>query len=103
MKEQLWFVVKTFITTLLMVMVLQVRIGQNTVEQHVMRLYYTSAISVPIQDAVDGGVKAIHTGWKSVLNFVKLKDHTGKSRWPFHVERHPKALEKQQVEESEEN
>jgi len=101
-REQLWFVFKTFITTILMVMVLQVRLGQNTVEQHVMRLYYTSAISVPIQQAVDGGVRAIHVGWKSTLNFISLKDRAGKSRWPFHIERHPKALEKQE-NESEEN
>lgn len=102
MKEQLWFTLKTFIATILMVLVLQVRIGQSRIEDHVMRLYYTSAIAEPVQSVVDGGVRAIHTGWKSALSFMSFKDKAGKSRWPFHLERHPRALEKQQAE-SEEN
>lgn len=98
MREQLWFTLKTLIATLLMVTVLQVRIGQSKIEDHVLRFYYTSAIAAPIQQVVDGGVRAIHTGWNKAVSAVSLKDKAGKSRWPFQFERHPKALEKQQVE-----
>ena len=100
MREQLWFAFKTLVTTILMVMVLQTRVGQTTVEQHLLGLYYSTALVVPVQQAVDGGVQAIHTGWKTVLHYLSLKDKTGKSRWSLNFERHPKALE-QKSEDSE--
>lgn len=105
MKEQLWFVIKTLITTLLMVMVLQTRVGQSTMEQHLLGFYYSSSLVVPVQEAVDGGVRAIRVGWKSVVHLISLKDKTGKSRWPINFERHPKALEKSstELEQSEEH
>ncbi len=104
MKEQIWFVIKTLITTLLMVMVMQTRVGQSTIEQHLLGFYYSSSLAVPVQEAVDGGVRAIRVGWQKTLHFISLKDKTGKSRWPINFERHPKALEKSstQTEMSEE-
>ena len=66
----LFFVLKTFIGTFLLVVLLQVKVGQETIEYHVMNWIHDSPMTEPIQEAARGGVVAFRELWKKLTSGI---------------------------------
>lgn len=62
------FFIKTLIVTFLIVAVLQVHVGQDSLEDHASRFIRTSPLVAPIQAAAESGARAVRqtTKWISV-------------------------------------
>ncbi|MDC0980310.1 hypothetical protein OAQ84_01100 [Bdellovibrionales bacterium] len=66
----LYFLIKTLIGTFVVVVLLQIKIGEGTVERHVMGWIHQSEMTAPIQEAAHGGVIAIRELWKKIVSGV---------------------------------
>jgi ABC-type molybdate transport system substrate-binding protein len=64
------FVIKSLIMTIVVIVCLQIRVGQQTVEGHAMNWIHNSAISQHLQDVAEGAVKLAVEGKKAVVEFI---------------------------------
>lgn len=72
------FVAKTLAVTLVLVVLLQIRIGETTLEQKAMFFIHDSPIVEPLREVADGSVRAIRNGFRGFLDQLGQK---GKSLW----------------------
>ncbi len=63
---EVMFVIKSLIVTVVLIVCLQIRVGQRTVEGHAMSWIHHSSISQHLQDVAEGAVKVANKG-KSVI------------------------------------
>jgi hypothetical protein len=68
--EDVMFVVKCLIVTMVVVVCLQIRIGAHTVEGHVMSWVHRSPISQTLQDVAEGAVKVAQKSQAAVSNLI---------------------------------
>lgn len=61
--SEFFFVVKTMLFSFLLLMVLQMKVGSSTVEQHSERWIYESRVGNEIQAVASGAVRAGYDGW----------------------------------------
>jgi hypothetical protein len=57
--EELKFVMKSLVFTMLLVMLMQIRVGQSTIETHTFRWLRQSTVSQYIQSAAAGGAMGL--------------------------------------------
>lgn len=62
----LFFLIKTLIGTFVIVVLLQIKVGNSTVEHYVMDWIHNSEMAEPIQEAAHGGVVFIRESWKKL-------------------------------------
>ncbi len=60
--SEFFFFVKSLVLTLVMVLVMQIQVGERTLESHAMGWVQTSALVAPIQSAAHGGAKMLRDG-----------------------------------------
>tara|TARA_B100000749_G_scaffold280893_1_gene280413 strand:+ start:14237 stop:14719 length:483 start_codon:yes stop_codon:yes gene_type:complete len=58
------FFIKTIVMTLVVVVLLQVKIGEFTLEQRATQWARQSSVAKPIQDVAHGGLLALRDGWR---------------------------------------
>ncbi|MBT4760467.1 MAG: hypothetical protein HOO06_02110 [Bdellovibrionaceae bacterium] len=68
-----FFIIRTFIITFIVVMVLQIRIGDNTLEERAVVYMQTSQAMKPVHEVVHGGVLAIKGGFKNFMGLFQSK------------------------------
>jgi hypothetical protein len=68
--EDVMFVVKCFIVTAVIIVAMQIRVGHQTAESHVMSWLHNSTVSHTLQDVAEGAVKAGKSGKDAVMNLV---------------------------------
>lgn len=64
------FFIKMIIMTSFFILFLQIKIGDNTLEQKVKVAITQSAAVEPLQEVAKGGVKAIEQGWQFITKTV---------------------------------
>ena len=64
------FVLKSLVVTCLLVVVLQVRFGNATLEDHTMSLLTESAVIQPLNGIAHNAVVATRNGWNSFLRMI---------------------------------
>ena len=52
--------------TFLFILLLQIKVGENTLEMHAMNWVHTSPIIEPLQDVSEGAIKALRSAWRAV-------------------------------------
>ncbi|MBX3020623.1 MAG: hypothetical protein KF799_03010 [Bdellovibrionales bacterium] len=57
--SEFFYVIKLFLLTLVIVLVMQIQIGERTFESHAMSWLHTSALVAPLNMAATGGAKMI--------------------------------------------
>lgn len=97
--SELLFVIKTFLFTVVLVMMMQIKIGDNTLEQQSHSLIQKSAITSWLQEAAAGGVVLIQKGASQVSQFMSEKFGKGREevkkaggRLKFEFERSKEAM-----------
>ena len=89
------FVVKTLVISLLVVTLLQVHIGGNTLEQHMVGIASHSVIITPIEGVVEAVAVSMHRSWDHMTNYVKSRAFRPGSREnQLKLERHPDVIKK---------
>ncbi|MCB0408057.1 MAG: hypothetical protein KDD34_07635 [Bdellovibrionales bacterium] len=84
---------KSIAVTILIVLLLQIKIGNDTVEDQAVFWFRSSSIVQPIQTVVDGGVKLIRNTLSGVANlfhfkiFQKVNERAGNRDLNFKIER----------------
>ena len=79
------FFVKTFCLTVVIVVLMQIRIGSNSIENHVMGAVQSSMITAPLNSVAHGGAKLIRDVTQSISSRVtggkhkKEEDHSSPS------------------------
>ena len=62
------FVVKTFIFTLILVVIMQIKIGGFTIEEHSLDWLHESSVVRELQEVAQGAIRASKSGYKTVSN-----------------------------------
>jgi hypothetical protein len=57
--SEITFFLKTFVLTVAVVLVMQIQVGESSLESHTMSWVQTSAIVAPINAAAEGGAKVV--------------------------------------------
>lgn len=99
--RELFFFVKSLILTVIVVMLMQIEVGDNTVEQKAMMWIESSPIVSPLREAAEGGAKLVRQGWKQVAGAFdkvlsdgfKRENLSGSRDVRFRLERSKKVLE----------
>jgi hypothetical protein len=68
--ESISFFFKSFLLAFVAIILMQVQVGGDTIENHILDFVHGSSIAHPIQLVADGGAKAIRTGWNYVSGWV---------------------------------
>ncbi|MCB0389918.1 MAG: hypothetical protein KDD58_01450 [Bdellovibrionales bacterium] len=71
--SELLFIVKSFVLTILIVIFMQVKVGETTIEEKTLMWIESSPIILPLQEVVQGGVKFIREGWQTVFGNLNSK------------------------------
>lgn len=71
--SELFFVIKMCVVTAIVVVLMQIRVGTETVETQVHAWLQTSTPSLFLREVAEGGLKATHDVWASVTSGVKTK------------------------------
>ena len=91
----LWFFLKTLVSSLVIVLLLQIRIGGTTLEQKTIAAASNSLWLSPIEGVVEASVMGLHRGWDRITNHVKSRAFRPGSRESiFKFERHPEVIKK---------
>lgn len=69
----LLFFIKMIVLSLFFVLFLQIKIGDNTLEEKIKINATNSAMIAPLQEVAQGGVKAIELAWKRLAGLVGHK------------------------------
>jgi hypothetical protein len=71
--SELFFVVKTFIFSVIVVFLMQIKIGQSTIEQRSMKWIQQSDVVESLQAVAEGAVLAARQGAKTVSDLANGK------------------------------
>ena len=64
--------IKTLVLTLAVIVLLQIKIGDATLEQKTMHWFRTSSLTSPVQEVANGGARLVRDLINKGLNLVKL-------------------------------
>jgi hypothetical protein len=100
--QNVWFFVKTFLITLLIVTLLQVRISGRTLEQRTVDLASHSLVVEPFQVLANSTVLGFHRVWDQITEKLRAhRSHPGARATAFKLERHPDVLKKEASDSNE--
>jgi hypothetical protein len=96
------FVFRTLLFTVLLVLAMQIRVGQNTIEDHVMATLTSSAVVTPINSVATGAVKFARNMWnKANRSFdshfsrsISEENRPGTRGFNISIERSEKAIKR---------
>lgn len=71
--SELFFFLKCFVMALVFIVLLQIRMGDSTLEDRAMSWVRQSSLVQPLQEVAQGGVTVIREGWKGLANKVGSK------------------------------
>ena len=71
--SELFFILKSILLTLVVVVLMRIKIGPLTLEERTTSWVQSAAITLPIQEVANGGVKLIREGWKRVFGNLNSK------------------------------
>ena len=63
---------RTLVFTLVVVILLQVKIGEFTLEQRAIDWYRSSSVTQPVQQVADGGAKIVRDAVNKIANILKV-------------------------------
>ena len=69
----LMFFIKTILITVLIVLILQIRFGSLTLEDHARHFIQTSALAQPVQDVAESGAVAVRKGMNWVTREINQR------------------------------
>lgn len=80
------FFIKMVFLTLFLVLALQVKIGEQTVEQHTLHWAASAPLLEPLKEVAHGGVLALGRGWQAVVTSLggKVSHFFNKENIPGH-------------------
>ena len=67
----LFFIARCFVVTVFVIMMMQIKIGEFTIENRIEHYARTSGIEQPAQKLADGIVRFVRNTWRSVTSGVK--------------------------------
>jgi hypothetical protein len=67
---EIMFILKSMVVTILVMMALQAKVGNSSMEDHLHLWIQTSSISKHIHEVSSGAVQVIHNATKSATDFV---------------------------------
>lgn len=70
---QIFFFMKALVMTLIFVFLLQIRVGQSTIEEHTVHWFQASAFSQPLGEVAQGGVVVIRNLWNRLTSGIQTK------------------------------
>lgn len=79
--SEIFFIIKTFVFTVVLIFILQVKLGTRTIEEHSIDLFYSSSIGMEIQKVADVGVKCIQKTWNKMLHYLIEKNFLNKDNF----------------------
>lgn len=68
--ESVWFIAKSLVVTIIVIMAMQIQVGTSTIEKHINQAARTSGVIDIAQDMADGISRIARTGWKSLVGGV---------------------------------
>ena len=94
----LLFFIKTIVLTLVVIMLLQIKVGEHTLEQRATTWARKSAVAASLQEVAHGGVLALRDGWRKfyglfsgeVKNILKSDEAPGNRSLGISFERSKK-------------
>ena len=101
--SEIFFILKSFFLTLVVIIIMQVKVGENTIEEKTLQWIESSPMVSPLQEVASGGVKVVQQAWKAVFgslnskffSAVKDKNLPGKRDLNFVLERSQEYLRDQ--------
>lgn len=91
--------IQSLIMTLVVIVLLQIKIGEFTLEQRAVDWYRTSNVAAPIQEVAEGGARIVRDAVNKVADslnfklFEQVKDRPGQRDMKFRLERSKQFLE----------
>lgn len=70
---EIFFILKSFFLTFLVVIFMQVKVGEQTIEQKTLNYIANSSLIGPLQEVVDGGVKVLRDSWQRVFGHINSR------------------------------
>lgn len=70
MKQELLFFLKTFAIGLAVILLMQLKVGENTVEAHAMTFVHSSTVVEPLRAVANGGAKLLQDGYHYSKNKI---------------------------------
>ena len=74
------FVLKSFLVTFILVVVMQIQVGNNTIESHLQGWIRGSVVVQSLRDIAHGAVKVISQGYQSTVSTLDTKLGRGFNR-----------------------
>jgi hypothetical protein len=68
--EAFSFFFKSLLIAFVAVLLMQIELGGDTVESHILTFVRTSTVTEPVQNVATGATKAVRNGWNYVTKFV---------------------------------
>lgn len=69
----LFFFLKCLFLTVVLVVLMQIRIGEYTLEDRFLNWAHESAIVTPLQDVAHGGAKVLRNTWRKLTSGISSK------------------------------
>lgn len=82
----MFFVLKSLIAAVVIIAVLQVKVGSDTLESHAERWVKTSEASLQLRHVASGAIKVSGDLWKKALGWAESKPAKSSSKKEWNVE-----------------
>ena len=100
---EMFFIAKSLVITVVVIVVMQVKVGETTIEQKTLHWIESSPVVLPVQEVALGGVKVVRETWKKIFgnlnnkfwNSVDQQNAPGKRDLKFTLERSEEFLRRQ--------
>ena len=89
----MFFVLKSVIAAVLVIAVLQIKVGSGTLENHAERWVRTSEASMQLRHVASGAIKVSEDIWKRALGWAESKPKKSSSNRAWNVEFKRKIVE----------
>lgn len=66
-----FFFAKTFVLTVVVVVIMQIEIGQRSIESHALSWIHTSPVVAPLNGAAKGAAKLLRDTYESIQKKIK--------------------------------
>ena len=81
---EIFFVIKTFVITLVVVLLLQIKIGPQTIDEKIHASIQASQLAAPLEETVKGGVLMLEHGYRKLISLFNhsLKEKINQENAP---------------------
>lgn len=93
------FILKSFLLTGLIIILLQIRIGKSTIEDHTITWLESSSITRPLYHVTSGGAMALRNLWGTIVGNIETRTThtTGPGQRSLKVEMTERLLEDEEI------